>query len=222
MRNKPKEIEVGSSIVKIREPKDGSGSNPRVAFLLHGWTGDESSMWVFGNKMDDDWLLVAPRAPYPSIDLDLGGYSWVNQSIKQWPTYQDFFPSVNNISNIVKKLAVRYPLTDFSKISLIGFSQGAAMAFVYAGAHKDVIDKLVLLSGFLPDGHEGFLKPEDINNLNIFVGHGSKDEIVPVQKAKEIKERFEDYCKGFVYCVTDVGHRLGSECFNSFQSFMND
>ena len=218
--NKPKQITVGEAITKIREPNTIRGA--RVCLLLHGWTGDESSMWVFGNKISEDWLVIAPRAPFQSVDLDLGGFSWVDQTIKNWPVYPNFFPAVSFLDTLISDVASLYSGADFSKINLIGFSQGAAMAFVYAGVNPSLFRKVALLSGFLPEDYEGYVKTGQFRELNIFIGHGTNDEVVPISKAIEAKTHFEGQCKNMVYCVSDVGHRLGSDCFNALQSFMNE
>ena len=218
--NKPREIEVGSAIIKIREPNSITGE--KVCLLLHGWTGDESSMWVFGNKIGEDWLLIAPRAPYLSVDPSLGGYSWVDQTIRHWPVYSNFFPAVNYLDTLISDLADLYPGANFSKISLIGFSQGAAMVFVYAGVNTSSIQKIALLSGFLPEEFEGYIKADQFKDLDVFIGHGTEDEIVSVHKAVEARAQFDGNSRNLIYCVSDVGHRLGSECFNALQRFMND
>ena len=49
----------------------------RLLLLLHGFTGDENSMWVFASRLPQNSWLAAPRAPYPS---PLGGFSWRNES----------------------------------------------------------------------------------------------------------------------------------------------
>ena len=218
--NKPKEITVGSAITKIREPNTITGAP--VCLLLHGWTGDESSMWVFGNKISEDWLVIAPRAPFMSVDPDLGGYSWVDQTIRHWPVYPNFFPAVNFLDTLISDVTDLYTGANFSKINLIGFSQGAAMAFVYAGVNATLIRKVALLSGFLPENYEGYLKSDQFKNLKVFIGHGTNDEIVPISKAMEAKQHFEGQCENLVYCISDVGHRLGSDCFNALERFMNE
>jgi len=218
--NKTEQVLVGPVVTKIREPKQLAGA--KVCLLLHGWTGDESSMWVFGNKLAEDWLLIAPRAPFRSVDADLGGYSWVDQTIRQWPTYPAFFSSVNYLDTLLSDAAARYPQANFSKISLMGFSQGSAMAFVYAGVNFALVRKLALLSGFLPEGFEGYVNADQFRNLEVFIGHGNADETVSINRAIEARSLFDGSCRSLVYCVSDVGHRLGSECFNALQRFMNE
>ena len=220
MKIEPERIEINDLVVKIHEP---AKEIKRVGLLIHGFTGDESSMWVFTNQLSDNWLLIAPRAPYASKDTDLGGYSWVDQSIKSWPVYQDFLPAVSILDDLVADLAERYSQADFSKISLVGFSQGAAMSFVYTNAHSGRIERLGMLSGFLPDNSEGFISEDAWKKLRVFIGHGEKDDIVPVDMAHTAYQTLvengvdAEMCH---LCLTDVGHRLGSECFSAFTKFM--
>ena len=45
----------------------------RLLLLLHGWTGDENSMWVFARNFPRAAWMLAPRAPFLAPS---GGYSW--------------------------------------------------------------------------------------------------------------------------------------------------
>jgi len=220
MKINPLQMKINDILIKIHEPVQ---EIKRVGLLIHGFTGDESSMWVFANNLSDDWLLIAPRAPYPSKDADLGGYSWVNQSIKSWPVYQDFLPAVPILDNLITHLAERYSQADFGKISLVGFSQGAAMSFVYANVRSERIERLGMLSGFLPDNSEGFISEDAWKRLKVFIGHGEKDDTVPVEMAYTAYQTLvengvdPESCQ---MCLSNVGHRLGSACFSAFTDFM--
>ncbi len=40
-----------------------AGETPaRLLLLVHGWTGDENSMWVFVRNFDPHYWIIAPRA----------------------------------------------------------------------------------------------------------------------------------------------------------------
>ena len=205
--------------MKISLPKDPTSA--RVAVMLHGWTGDENSMWVFTNQLDEDWLLISPRAPYPSRGTSLGGFSWVDQRIDHWPLYTDFLASVEVLHIDLLELSRNFPDLDFSKLSIIGFSQGAAMGFVYSMVHSDRVKKLGLLAGFLPDNSEGYFQKRAGQPLDIFIGHGSLDNIVPVEKAYEGIELLRSAGLKPRSCITDVKHQLGSDCFKALTSFLN-
>lgn len=215
MKNKVETIKLGNTTLKISMPD----ITRRVGLLLHGFTGDESSMWVFTNRLGPNWLLIAPRGPYPSQGTDLGGFSWVDEPITSWPVYQDFLPAVSWLEEVVLEAKPRW-FPDIDEIHLVGFSQGAAMSFVYANAHASRISKVSMLSGFLPDASEGFINGQAIKNIPFFIGHGEKDNIVPVEKAQHAYQTLSRNGVHVQLCLSDVGHKLGSTCFDAFTSFM--
>lgn len=217
MKNKPETIEINDAALKIRIPE--SDQITKVGFLLHGFTGDESSMSVFSNKLPEDWLLIAPRAPYPTQGSDMGGFSWVDQPISIWPVYQDFLPAVSWLDEIVNLTKSRY-FPNVDKLNLVGFSQGAAMAFAYANANPNKVNKLSMLSGFLPDASEGFINSRLKENTKIFIGHGKRDDIVPIERAQTAYQILSSRGISTQLCISDVGHKLGSACFDAFKSFM--
>ena len=75
-------------------------------------------------------------------------------------------------------------------------------------------------SGFLPDASEGYLAESAMKDMKVFIGHGEKDEIVPVERARAAHQLFQDRHIPVQYCLSNVGHRLGSECFSAFTAFM--
>lgn len=210
---------IGDTVVKIRKPLKNSNNHP-VILMLHGYTGDEDSMWVFSNQLSEDMLIISPRAPFKSKEPSLAGFSWVNQSIMNWPVFQDFFLSVNPLEVILKELERNYPAIDFKVLNLVGFSQGGAMAVVFASATNRNVQKIALLSSFLPDNSEGFLQMDRFANIDIFIGHGKKDQTVPVDKALYTERVFRDVGANTNLCISDVGHQLGSECFKAFGNFI--
>lgn len=173
---KTETIETQNFIMNISMPKEPKEA--RVGLMFHGWTGDETSMWVFANQLLDDWLLIAPRAPYPTQGSDFGGYSWINQRIDHWPQYQDFLPGLNMLDLDLDELKNTISEINLNQISVIGFSQGGAAAFVYSMVNFRRVSKLAMLSSFCPDSSEGFIPKERSAIFDVFIGHGTKDEIV--------------------------------------------
>jgi len=178
-------------------------------------------MWVFTSGLDEDWLRIAPRAPYASQGTDLGGYSWVNQRIDHWPLFVDFLPAVEMLHHDLVELSEIFQDVDFSQVAVFGFSQGAAISFAFSMLHPGMVEKLGFLAGFIPDDSEGFIPVREEQSLEIFIGHGSLDKIVPVEKSEEGIALLRS--AGFFpkACITDVGHRLGSDCFKPLTEFLN-
>ncbi len=61
----------------------------RILLLLHGWTGDENSMWTFTKKFSN-YAFLSPRAPYLA-PAERGGYSWREIKPGTWgsPTLEE-------------------------------------------------------------------------------------------------------------------------------------
>jgi predicted esterase len=216
---KTEELTTGNSIFRVSSP--GNAVKARVGLMLHGWTGDEYSMWVFANKLADDWLLISPRAPFPSRDGGSTGYSWINKGIESWPDYTDFLPAVENLQQAMGELETKFPNAEFGDISVFGFSQGAAAAFVFSMAFHTQVSRLGILSGFLPKNSRRNILRAIETAIRVFIGHGSQDKIIPVSRAAEGYQLFKESGYTPHLCVSDVGHRLGAECFRAFSAFMN-
>jgi phospholipase/carboxylesterase len=199
---------------KVREPEEIEGAP--VVVLLHGWTGDENSMWVFANDLSEDAFLIAPRGLYPSMHDQKKGYSWVENTQIKWAARGDFDFSVGMLNELVADLSQKYP-ANFNHLNLVGFSQGAAFSSAYTLSYPEQVKKLALLSGFVPEG----VSPSDADLVGkrIFIGHGSLDETVPVEKAQDASLLFQAMGAEVDMCITEVGHRLGADCFKGFSRF---
>ena len=206
-------ISIENLVMRIQYPT-GSGPFP-VILMIHGWTGDENSMWVFSSRLPRSALLIAPRGLYPNQGVT--GYSWHADLLKPWPWVNDFQPAVEKLLSTISN---RYfPQGDFSALHLIGFSQGAALAYSMAITHPGQIGSLAGLSGFLPDGASGWLANERLKGLPVFVAHGTQDERVPVEKARMSVSLLESAGADVIYCEDDVGHKLSAKCFRGLEAF---
>jgi phospholipase/carboxylesterase len=205
-------ITIDGWVIRMRRP-EGVGPFP-VLLLLHGWTGDENSMWVFLRRLPKDALLIAPRGLFPSVN---GGYSWQAGQSGRWPLISEFQPSVEKIFAMINH---RYfPDGDFSRLHLMGFSQGAAFAYTLASMYPERVTSLAGLSGFLPEGASTWLSPGRLSGLPVFIAHGTEDDRVPIDKARVSVELLEKAGASVTYCEDNVGHKLSAECFHGLEAF---
>ncbi len=205
--------QIDDWIFQVRYP-DGAGPSP-VVLMLHGWTGDEQSMWVFAGRMPSQAVLLAPRAPYTS---PLGGYSWHANQHKVWPWVDDFNPALESLFQVLT--AQNFPEADLSRLTLAGFSQGAACAYALALQHPRRVQAVVGLSGFMPDGAAAFARNKPLEGMPVFLAHGVQDRLVAVGKARQAVQILEDAGARVTYCEDDVGHKLGSSCFKGMETFL--
>ena len=191
----------------------------RVLLLLHGWTGDETSMWIFSRKLPAEYTLLAPRAP---IVDENGGYSWREMADGIWgfPSMKELQPAADSLVDFVDRwqASMSLPVEPFS---VMGFSQGAAVAYVLALSHPKRIRRLAALSGFLPAGAEKALKHRPLAGKPVFVAHGIKDNRISVERARESVELLKASGVRVTYCEADTGHKVGKECIHAKEYFFS-
>jgi phospholipase/carboxylesterase len=207
-------ITINDWVMRIHRPV-GTGPFP-VILMIHGWTGDENSMWVFAPRMPENAFLIAPRGLYLT---KANGYSWHPDINKPWPWINDFQPAMEKI--FVEISNRNFPSGDFSALHLVGFSQGAALAYTMAIMHPERITSLAGLSGFLPDGASGWLEPERLKRLTTFIAHGTEDKRVPVEFARKSVQALQDAGADVTYCEEKIGHKLSVKCFRSLEAFID-
>jgi phospholipase/carboxylesterase len=206
------QIKLGDQLVLIKN-NHSTAAQP-IYLLLHGWTGDEHSMWIFASRLPDNALLVVPRGIFIS---NIGGYSWTSEVGIRRPQADEFMPALGFLNQLLTSDYLQGG--DFSRLNLIGFSQGAALAYTYLMTHPDRVYSVAGLSGFLPDDADRLVKPGLLAGKPVFVAHGARDELVPVAMARRAVDSLEQSGARVIYCEDDVGHKLSASCFRGMQAF---
>ncbi len=203
--------------VRVRESKD---SAPRLLLMIHGFTGDENSMWVFARNLPENYWIVAPRAPYAG---EPGGYSW------RPPQAGDLNPPSLERLNSSAKALIRF-VDEYSAsvgfgantFNVMGFSQGAAMSSVLAFLYPERIHKVGMLAGFVPDGLEERVTTRPLRDKPFFVAHGTRDETVTIERARDSVALLERSGALVNYCEDDVGHKVSVTCLRALREFLLD
>jgi phospholipase/carboxylesterase len=191
--------------------REGVGNHGPPVILLHGLGGDENSMWVLEHGLLQGGLIIAPRALFGTAG---NGYSWVNGPLQGWPTRTDFASAVKVLIYLVDELEAEAGLRR-EELFLMGFSQGAALAFAAAADPQLRPKAIIAAAGFLPKGDFTNLK-----GLSIFWGHGSQDEWIPIERARSDAFLLRDFGADIRFCETDVRHKLGLECLDGLKDWM--
>lgn len=199
-------------VLRQRIP-EGPGPHP-LMLLLHGWTGDENAMWIFANRLPQNALLVAPRGLYPTA---LGGYGWQPALGRTWPEVEEFRPAMESLLDLLAPQ--NFPVADLAQIHLVGFSQGAALGYSWALAYPQRVRALAGLSGFAPGGVETLVKAQPLAGKACFMAHGTQDELVPVERARQARQTLLDAGAQVTYCEDEVGHKLSASCFRGMEKF---
>lgn len=218
IENESKLIKYKDWVFRIRQPEDKSSD--RVLLLLHGWSGDENSMWVFTKDIPQDYWVISLRAPFSA---GAKGYSWreiMPDSTWGLPKISEFQPTLNTLMEMLNDWAISNSVT-LKTIDLIGFSQGATLVCALLLSARDHFEKAACLAGFMPDGGNEVAKPGMLSGTKIFVAHGTNDDMVPLSRGQEMVEILRYTGAQVEVCTENVGHKVGSKCFKGLENFFN-
>jgi phospholipase/carboxylesterase len=210
-------ISYGDWTLRVRA---SDSPNPRLLVLIHGWTGDENSMWVFTRALSPTYWMIAPRAPHPA---EPSGFSWrpPQPPVSGRPNLEAFHHAAGALINLVDDYAASVKL-DASQFDLMGFSQGAAMVNVVGMYYPQRVRKMGVLAGFIPSGMEEIIARKPLAGKNIFVAHGTQDQLVPIDRARASIELLEQAGAQITYCEDDVAHKLSANCLRALETYLKD
>jgi phospholipase/carboxylesterase len=181
--------------------------------LLHGRGTDERDLLPLADALDPERRLVAvtPRAPWTFPGQP--GAHWYMVRRVGFPDEETFSATYSRLSGWLDALpeALGVP---WERTVLGGFSQGAAMAFALGlGPDRPAPAGILALSGFLPSvaGHEPVLDGREGGRASfpIAIGHGASDPVIPVDFARQARERLLAAGADLLYRETPgMGHTI--------------
>ncbi len=204
--------------LRVRESTD---PGCRLMLMIHGLTGDENSMWVFGRNLPSRYWLVAPRAPH---SVESGGYSWRPPFVASEfgrPTLEQLRVGAAGLIRLVDAYADSAGI-DAATFDVVGFSQGGAMSNVLTFLYPQRVRKTAILAGFVPGGLDELVPERPLEGKPFFVAHGTKDEMVRIDRARESISILEEAGAKVTYCEDNVGHKVSANCLRALNQFFLD
>ena len=194
--------------------------SPRLLLMLHGFTGDENSMWVFARDLPSHYWIIAPRAPHIA---EPSGYSWrpLQAGTFGRPSLEQLRPAAEALIRLVDAYQLSAKI-DASVFDVMGFSQGAAMSNLLAFLYPERIRKTGILAGFVPSGLDELVARRPLAGKPFFVAHGTKDEMVPIDRARSSIEMLEQAGAQVTYCEDEVGHKVSLTCLRALKDFLGE
>jgi len=197
------------------------GTNPdarHLLVLLHGWTGNEEVMWIFTRHLAQDNWIISPRGP---IHASEGGFGWFPEGNLRTPSLAEIKPVVEAVLSRIDRWAQSIQLVDL-QLSLMGFSQGAMLAYAIALLFPHRVRGIAALAGYLPEkwidsSNRGLLSAKPI-----YIAHGTQDRTVPVSLARQTVQSLEEIGAQVTYCESEAGHKLTTGCLHGLENFFQN
>ena len=208
-------VEQPNFILRFKRPVH-PGSN-RFLIMIHGWTGDENVMWIFAHSMPSDFWILAPRGP---ITAPEGGFGWAKVVPGRSPSLREYETAASALLEKIDGWCSQMNIQP-DMYSLMGFSQGAIMAYATSLLYPRRVNAVAALAGYLPAGWLDNQVGGSLKGKRFYVAHGRQDETVPVDWARNTVKALELNGAEVNYCESDAGHRLSMSCLHGLEEFFS-
>lgn len=169
-----------SSYHAVLEPESDDEAVPALLIATHGY-GQSCKGFIknFEPLCKKNMLIVAPQGVNQFYwNNGRPGFSWMTSHMREF-TIQD---NIAYMGQLLESIRGRYTF-DESRVFLLGFSQGVAMAFRSAAAGHIEPRGLIACGGDLPpDVHDVLFRLDPFDALIV---HGTEDDVVKTVKGKE-------------------------------------
>ncbi|MER2008441.1 MAG: dienelactone hydrolase family protein [Psychrobacillus sp.] len=182
------------------------GNDQPSLFLFHGMGSNEEDLLQLVKEFEGSHHIFSLRGPI----VFNPGYAFFTIEEEGRPERQVFDKVVTYLHQFIAEAVQEYSL-DQSKISLVGFSQGAVLAQTIALTMGDVIKGVAALSGYLPDFVKEEYRKHPVDHLTMFISHGEYDYVIPSHWGLESKNYFEELGANVTYKTYEDGHGVVPE-----------
>ena len=203
---RPDEIEGMSC--EVLAPRAPVTDAPPLLVLLHGLGSNEHDLLGLAPYLDPRFMIASVRAPFASGP---GGFAWFRVTFtaggpmideQQEAQSRDLLPQF--IENLV-----RGQEADPARVYLLGFSQGATMAFSLALSHPSRYAGVVSFSGrILPQVGSAIPDANALDGMPVFLAHGTLDDVIPVTRARSARSFLSGLPVRLAYHEYAMGHEI--------------
>ena len=190
-------------------PAEGDALGALV--LFHGRGADEHDLLPLLDALDPERRLdgYCPRGP---LALPPGGAHWYavpRVGYPDPPTFAEGFAAAAGFVDDVPH----------ENVVLGGFSQGAVMSLaVGLGEGRPRLKAIIALSGFIPEVEGWSLGGEPWPAIAI--GHGTYDEIIPVELGRRARDRLVAAEATVLYRESPMGHAIDPGFVSDLRPFL--
>lgn len=187
-----------------------------LVVMVHGFAGDEASMWIFKQTVPAGVAIITPRAP---LTLDEGGFMWFRYDRKRLQPQDDSIEAaLEQFTRFLDRLPVHYPV-DPTQLVLMGFSQGAMICNHFVIRNPDRVLGVASLAGAVP------LPPQNprsnqLGGVPVFVAHGLRDEVIPVNQGRLTHRIFSALGADVTYGEYPAGHKLHTDGIKALKQWV--
>ena len=218
-----------SNVTKLELPLDNlirksenNNTPSQSIFFLHGFGSNMKDLFGLSPLFNQNWTCVSLQA---SIPVQYNGWAWAEldfQNIGKLPKPEQMKIHQEKVFVSIEQCIKKLDL-DPKRINLLGFSQGASLS-IYSGLkNPNSFNSVIALSGFFPVKEiSKEVDREAVRGLELFMGHGRLDPVVPIGLGHDTKNGLIDIGVNPNYNEYDSEHTISNECLNDILKWLEE
>lgn len=205
-------MKLDSDAVMWSAPERERSGRPLLV-LLHGYGSHEGDLFQLSPRLPLEPVVASVRAPI----AENGGWAWFS-----FAEHGVAEPSTHESDAAAGALLDWLDGLQFDSVSLLGFSQGAAVA-LQAMRHRPAgFRRVVALSGFVPAGEAAGDAELEALRPPVFWGRGTLDPIIPATAVERTEAWLPDHSTATIRIYEDLAHSVSTDELTDITKFLNN
>lgn len=202
----------------VKEPVTKTDDAP-LLIMLHGYGSNAQDLFGLSGYMPAKYRVLSVQAP---ITISQGSYAWYHLDMsggKPKYSFAEAEKSRKQIAQFIDEAKVKYKS---KQVHLLGFSQGAIMSYSVAFTQPEKVKSIVALSGRILQEVSSAVKPNNqLQQLNVFIGHGKNDNVLPISYGKEALDICTSLNVKLSYNEYNMAHEINQQELNDIVLWLN-
>jgi len=195
--------------------------NAPLLIMFHGYGSDENDLFSFASELPEELFIISVKAPYTMQPYGNAWYA-INFDAEQgkWNDNEQAKQSRDLIIKFIDEACNTYPI-DSKNITLLGFSQGTILSYAVALSYPEKVKNVIALSGYInKDILLDNLDEKDYSHLEFYCSHGSDDQVIPVDWARQTPSFLKALNIKHQYSEFPVGHGVAPQNFHELRDWL--
>jgi phospholipase/carboxylesterase len=179
--------------------------------LLHGYASHEGDLFQLSPRLPLEPVIASVRAPI----AENGGWAWFSFAERGVAD-----PPADEVDDAADALIDWLDGLEFATVSLLGFSQGAAVALQAMRHRPTLFRSVVALSGFVAGG----TAPGDTELATVkppvFWGRGTLDGIIPAEAIERTEAWLPAHSTSTIRIYENLAHSVSTDELADITAFL--
>jgi phospholipase/carboxylesterase len=203
-------MQLDESAILWSAPERERAGRPLLV-LMHGLGSHEGDLFGMAPGLPLGPVIASLRAPLP----ESGGWAW-------FPRTTPGSPEPTGVDEAAVAVLAWLDTLEFTSVSLLGFSQGGAMALQLLRHAPQRFTAAVNLSGFLAPGE----LPGDAELAQrrppVFWGRGTADPIIPDAAIERTEAWLPAHADATIRIYEGLGHSVSTQELGDLVAFLHE